>query len=545
MVQVEERRVAAIDGIGEAASLGGRRRSSGAGWGVAARWLMPVAAGLFVVYLLVGVGMASRWPLVHDAPLMHYVVFAMDHGSVPYRDLVEMNMPGTYVIEGAAMHLLSGGAFGWWLWDGLLGLLAVLASVWIAGPGRRSAGVVGGALAYLFHLSDGAWNLGQRDWTVAVLLLLGFGCLFAGLRERQPRWMAGFLCFCGLAASIKPPVIGIGVVFTGVICRLVARRSENSGVPEGFERSGRAWIAYLLWAGLGLAAPCALVVGFLLHWGNTRDFLAVVHGLVAYYAGLQRLGLGRLVVASFHLKVILLPALAVFLLGRRWRCREADLLLLAAVAGGALFVVQGKGWDYHLYPELAFALLWAMVEFQGALEELRFPGAVAAVTLAFATCLLAPRLLRAEHRATYPMGTLTSLQQDLTALGGSRLSGKVQCLDMTLGSCINVLYRMQLMQATGYLYDFYLFPEHGTPVTEGMQNGFLRQIAAQPPELIVLSSQSWPGDARGYAQLGNWPAFKDFLGRNYSVIREFPVQPQTAGYRIYGLHPPSVGSILR
>ena len=462
MVQIEEQRMGRV----EAGSSG---RAVGLAAGTLTRFLMPAAAGVFLVYLLVGIGMASRWPLVHDAPLMHYVVFAMDHGQAPYRDIVEMNMPGTYVIEGAAMHVLGGGAFGRWLWDMLLGLLAVLSNVWIAGRGRRSAGFVGGALAYLFHLSDGAWNLGQRDWTVAVLLLMGFGCLFAGLRGRRPAWMAGFTCFCGLAASIKPPVLGIGVVFVGAVCWLVARRSEDSvnskrlaGVEnfdgaDGSLGAGRAWAAYLLWAGLGLAVPCGLVAEFLLHWGNTKEFLGVLHGLVAYYAGLQRLSVGHLIAASFHMKSILLPALAVFLLGRRWRRRDADLLLLAAVTGGALFVVQGKGWNYHLYTELAFALLWGMGEFQAALEgattqRARVMGkGIAASALLFATLVLAPRMLWAEHRNTYPMETLTNLQHDLTALGGSRLSGKVQCLDMTLGGCINVLYGMHLLQATGYL----------------------------------------------------------------------------------------------
>ncbi len=524
------------------------------------------------VWLLVGVGMASRWPLVHDAPLMHYVVFAMDHGQVPYRDIVEMNMPGTYVIEGAAMHALGGGAFGWWLWDALLGLLAVLSSAWMAGPGRRSAGVVGGGMAYLFHLSDGAWNLGQRDWTVAALLLVGFGCLFAALRRRQPVWMAGFLCFCGLAASIKPPVIGIGVVFVAAVCWLVGRGAggfDGLDGADGFDEVAPGWEVYAVWAGVGFLAPCALVVGFLLHWGNTKEFLGLLHGLVAYYASLQRMSFRHLVVASLHLKAVLVPALVVFALGRfsgasglrepAWRRRDAGLLLLAAVCGAGLFVVQGKGWDYHLYPELAFALVWAMVALQGALEragERRGAAVLAAVTVLFASLGLVPKMLLAERRAVYPMATVRNLQRDLTELEGEQLgepglsgselgraelSGKVQCLDMTLGGCVNVLYRMRLLQATGYIYDFYLFPEHGTAVTAGLQAGFLGQVRARPPELMVLSSQSWPGDARGYGQLGNWPAFRDWLESHYRVVRESPVQAQTAGYRIYALRGEAAG----
>ena len=555
MLQVEEQRVGAVREVGGGCDSDGEKLEPARKWLAFARYVMPVLAAVFAGYLLLGTGMASRWPLVHDAPLMHYVVWAMAHGQVPYRDIVEMNMPGTYVIEGAAMRVLGGGAFGWWLWDALLGLAAVLSSIWIAGPGRRSAGVVGGGLTYLFHLSDGAWNLGQRDWTVAVLLLLGFGCLFAALRRRQPAWMAGFLCFAGLAASIKPPVLGIAVVFAGLACWLVARDPWGRLTAGGLDRAaagyrerlaegcpGPGWLRYAAWSLAGLGLPVALVAGFLLRWGNTREFLAVLHGLVPYYAGLQRMSLGHLLRACFDWKLILLPALAVFALRRSWRGWEACLLLLAAVAGAALFVVQGKGWDYHLYSELAFGLLWATVEFQGALEERRLPAFIAAVTLAFITFAFAPKLLRAEQAGDYPMTTLTNLQQDLVSLGGSGLSGEVQCLDMTLGSCINVLYRMQLVQSTGFIYDFYLFPERGTAVTAQLQEKFLRGVMARPPRLIVLSSQSWPGDAQGYDQLGRWPAFRDYLGSRYRVIREFPQQRQTAGYRIYQLETPVVGS---
>ena len=35
------------------------------------------------------------WGIGQDSRLMHYVVFLMRHGFAPYRDIVDMNMPGT------------------------------------------------------------------------------------------------------------------------------------------------------------------------------------------------------------------------------------------------------------------------------------------------------------------------------------------------------------------------------------------------------------------------------------------------------------------
>ena len=41
--------------------------------------------------------------------IMHYVNFLMDRGLAPYRDIVDINLPGAYFMEGWAMHIFGGG----------------------------------------------------------------------------------------------------------------------------------------------------------------------------------------------------------------------------------------------------------------------------------------------------------------------------------------------------------------------------------------------------------------------------------------------------
>jgi hypothetical protein len=134
------------------------------------------------------------------------------------------------------------------------------------------------------------------------------------------------------------------------------------------------------------------------------------------------------------------------------------------------------------------------------------------------------------------MGTLLHLQADLMRLGGPQLSGRVQCLDMTHGECINALYRLQLVQSTGFIYDFVLFPERPTAVTDALQSRFMRLISARPPRVFVLSEQVWPGGGRGYTQLMRWPAFAQFLQQNYALETQHDKGPaDMSGYRIYVL----------
>ena len=59
---------------------------------------------------------------------------------------------------------------------------------------------------------------------------------------------------------------------------------------------------------------------------------------------------------------------------------------------------------------------------------------------------------------------ITSLEQNLNALGGQRLSGHIQCID-TISGCGNALYRMRLEPANGLLVDFPLFGADDVPLS--------------------------------------------------------------------------------
>jgi hypothetical protein len=490
---------------------------------------MPLAALALGGMVLATLWVSHGWPLVHDAPLMHYVVFLMDHGRAPYRDIIDINMPGAYMTEWLAVRVLGGGAFGWWVWDVLIGAGVVAACVWIAGPQRRAAGAAAGLLGCMTHLADGAYNLGQRDWLLAALLLGAFGCLFEAIRRRQAAWMAGFMALCGVAASIKPPVAAIAVCFMALACWMARPRTPEAPSIGG----GPA--AVLGWSVLGGLVPAAIVAAFLLRWGVVGDFLGTMHGLVAWYATLQRASAAALAHKVLVPLGMTAGALVLFALGRGWRRWDSGLLLLAGLAGAALFLIQGKGWEYHRYSEFVFLLLWGMLELDRGVRQAGLQRVVALGWLAVTVALFGPDLVKRAADRSYSMRPIASLEQDLRRLGGPSLSGKVQCLDMTMGGCINVLYRLKLVQDTGFMYDFYLFPKTANAVVVPLRARFLQQITRSPPKVIVISAHNWPGDTLGYDQLDRWPAFTDLLRRNYRLVRELPSLPQDAGYRIYAL----------
>ena len=91
---------------------------------------MAVSVALFVVW-------SWRWPLVGDASLIHYIAFLIERGWAPYRDLGDMNMPGSFLIELAAMHVFGYGDLAWRIFD--FTLLGCAAAAFFVLPSVLSA----------------------------------------------------------------------------------------------------------------------------------------------------------------------------------------------------------------------------------------------------------------------------------------------------------------------------------------------------------------------------------------------------------------------
>jgi hypothetical protein len=481
--------------------------------------------------VLAVVKIAYSWPLVHDAPLIHYVVFLMDNGWSPYRDIVEMNMPGAYVTEAWAMRLFGGDAFGWWLWDAVLGLVVIAGSLWIAGAHRKWAGLVAGSLTYITHLSEGPANLGQRDWAVTALLILSVAFLFEAIRKRQPVWMVGFMFLCGAAASIKPPAILPGGLLLIAACWQQCNALRFAGRVTLYKRIG----AMVAWSIAGGLVAAAVVIGYLVRWGTFNDLVGLLKGLLPYYTGLHRVALMQLAKGAFVYPILVIPALFIFFGSKSWKKWDSNFLILASAAGTLMFFIQDKGWVYHLYTERAFVALWATLELERTLNRgVKWEQGVAIAALAVTLLFTTPKLVLAAHRAVYPVESFEHLNADLADLGGPKLSGQVQCLDMTMGGCINALYRQHIVQSTGFIYDYYLFPKVPTAVTRSLQDRFMKEVYSSEPGLIIISSHTWPADVFGYDQINNWPDFKKFLEKNYYIEREYKGE-NSLGYRIYAL----------
>jgi hypothetical protein len=464
-----------------------------------------------------------RWRLVNDAAQIDYACFLMDHGMAPYKDLVELNMPGIYMVNWGVMHTLGTGARAWRAFDFSLLALAALAMAWIARPYGWLSGFFAAALFALFHGRDGPAQAGQRDLIIAVLLLCGYAFLFHALR-REKRWPMFFFGVCLVAAAaIKPPVLP----FAFVLLAAFAWRLRQLGRPMGEA------VALSL---AGMLASTGVVVVFLASRGSLGAFAWMVEKTLPYYSTLGRQSFADLAarLMSPTMKTLFGLALIIALLRRRWNWES--LMLLGGIGFGIFsYFAQGKGFPYHRYPMLAFIFLWAGIQFVSALERPGVPRKLAIAGLALGT-IFAPIYASIAARGKWNEDFNRALTADLQQLGAQQLSGRVQCIT-TPGDCDTVLYRLRLVQSSGLFYDYLVFGPDSQPAVERARQTVWRDFEKEPPLVLIvgrgLYGERWDD---GYNKLTRWPELNSYIDTNYELYDERGFAPAECGYRGYRIY---------
>jgi hypothetical protein len=478
---------------------------------------------VLVASVAVFVTRTFHWRLVNDAAQIDYACFLMDHGMAPYKDIVELNMPGIYMVNWGVMHTLGGGARAWRVFDYSLLALAALAMAWIAQPYGWLGGAFGGALFALFHGRDGPAQAGQRDLIIAVLLLFAYAFLFDALR-RERNWPMFFFGVClASAAAIKPVVLPFALVLLGV----TAWRLHRLGRPMDDA------IALSL---TGMLASASVVAGFLAAHGSLGAFAWMFEKTLPYYAALGRQSFADLAARfmSPTVKTLLAMAIAIALLRRRWNWESV--MLLGGIAFGVFsYFAQGKGFPYHRYPMLAFIFLWVGIQFASALKERSAARKLAVAGLSLGAVFGAVYTAIAVH-GQWNEDFNRALTADLQQLGGLQLSGHVQCIT-TPGDCDTVLYRMHLVQSSGLFYDYLVFGPGNQPAVVRARQTVWDDFEKNPP-LVFVVGRSLYGEKTddGYDKLTRWQELDTYVHENYLLYDERGFAPAQCGYRGFRIY---------
>jgi hypothetical protein len=466
----------------------------------------------------------AHWKQVNDPAQLHYLCFLMDHGFAPYRDLLEINMPGIYLVNWSVMHTLGGGSGAWRAFDFALLGIASGAMIVIARPYDWLAGFLGATLFILYHARDGAGQEGQRDFIIAVLLLCAYAFLFDAFRSRRTWPMFAFGVCGGIAATIKP----MPLPFMLLLLLLAAIKWKRMGEPV---------LGPLLYALAGLMAPFAVVGAFLISHHSLDSFWYLLHVELPFYQRLERVPWPKMLslMATASVKTVALIALAIAVMKRDWWNWEGRLLVAGILFGIASYLAQGKAFPYHRYPMFAFLFLWVGLQMIPGLQRRGLVRTLAVAGVGFVAILAPIYVSHAVHKVWDPKYS-DSLAADLSQLGGGALSGHVQCID-TPADCDATLYQMRLVQSTGLFYDYLIFGSSQQRVIRDTRATFWQQFQRNTPQVVVVGAGLYP-HGRGYSKIASWPLFQQELTSHYVLYedRSFPfAEAGIRAYRIYVL----------
>ena len=477
-----------------------------------------------------------RWPLVHDGPLMHYVAQRILDGAAPYRDLFDMNFPGVYLVHLAGLVLLGPGDGAFRAFDLGVLVLTVAGMIVALRPFGLWASGAAASLFWLYHVAGGAWRTGQRD----LLLCMPLGWMTAGTiafaRSGRLANLVGAGVALGFAVWIKPyavlwiPLL-IAAAWTtrprGRALGLLALGLATPAVPV------LAWIA---WQG-ALPAFVDMVVRYLLPLYSRVGRVSPLAAVAGQYLGVPLLAglgawgaLGAIVLATGPRGRVSLATGAPSPSGPspsgQVVVRPALALLLGGVGCGVLhYWLQGKGWEYHLYPLALFLVALGAAGFGQAVRQRRVLAVMTLVAVLSATTWILARKgeggLEAEWIAVKTRrahALAATLAPDVLA------GGTVQVLDTTEGG-IHALYLLGAREPTRFIYDFHFYHDIQHPYIQRLRAELLTGLAARPPAAVVLFRAGWP--AGGYERVDQFPALRDWLATHYTVAAEGD------GYRVY------------
>lgn len=339
---------------------------------------LPLAA-LAAILLAVGLTGAFRMPLNGDAAYVLDVARRMLDGSVLYRDIIDLNPPFIFWASMPAAAIGGGGPSA--IAALKLFVVIVVAGTFAAGWGiTRWAPATRAGFGLMALVLVGGY-FGEREH---LLFALTFPYVALAARRGEegapsPRsaLLAGALAAAGFA--LKPTAMLVPVLLVVRQCR----RARSWRLVLNAEHVALA---------LGLAAALLSLLVF------APGYPGVVQRIGAAYGEFNRERLGALLARDVHMWVVWLALALAILFGRS--VPAAGRITVYALAVLGLFgsaVLQGKGFGYHYFPAVGWAVI-VLVELLAGANTIAgaragaHPGPVAIARRVLAALVLLPVL---------------------------------------------------------------------------------------------------------------------------------------------------------
>lgn len=485
--------------------------------------LSKIVLYTFTVAATVSALSSLAWRMDVDSPLMLYAAWLMnEHHYVPYRDLFEMNMPGTYLMYGLIGRVLGYGDLGFRAADlMLLGTLLWATFRITRAFGRQVAWAACVAFA-LAYLTAGSGVTMQREYLVLVFVSLGMVLVLPG--QRAPALALSVLAgmAMGAAATIKPHSAFAFAWLLFFRVRLSSATGREN--PRARILDGAAMIA-------GFLAPLLLACAYLAAIGAWTPFWDIARNYWPLYGELDHnhravSGAARIGVLIDGLRhsgpwLWLVPATAGVVSSlQRGQTDDVQRPTVFLILGLAVFFAiypafSGQFWPYHWLPETYFLVLLSSLCLRGdALASTPSKARLALFwgTLVFMSDMASQFFEDTTGASRTPQGgRVDEMARLLTER--MRPGDRVQPLDWATGA-VHAMLVAKAPLATRFMYDFHFRHHVSTPYIMGLRREFLSELEASPPRFVLAIDY---GEApSGEDTSRDFPGLQHFLDQRYA-----------------------------
>jgi hypothetical protein len=514
------------------------------------RYLLSI---FLLVLLTLTAAFAFNWRYYHDSPILFYVSFLIDKfGMVPYRDIFEYNMPGTYLVFLIIGRLTGYSVLGIRILDYiLLAVIIFLGWLWM----RKLSGWAGlfGAVALaLAYLSLGPTTMLQREYLMLIPILCGLAAYSNIPPERNGLQFLLTGLFFGIASTLKPQA------FVGLLPVLAMEWYSAASEPGPSQR--KKFTAFLNrivpWMMIGFLTPWIVVFAYLGFHGALPQFLDIVFNYLPLFAQMNGdhqivLGVSRIfALVMNYLKmggygIWIAPAiLGTYLLQQSpdippEKKNHASLLLLLVIAYSIYPVFSGQFFPHHWLPfalflfQAAFLCLTVKVKTGSPLFRWLPAGAllVISISLVRPDTLYNFRQLIVEHVLPAANNPKEGRVDEIAAFLETHLrpGDTVQPLDW-VGGAVHAMLIARVKIATPFIVDEYFYHDLNLPYVQRIRQRFISDLESAMPRYVVEVYDDGPySEPTGPNTSRDFPELRAFLAENYSIIKE------GQGYRIYEL----------
>jgi hypothetical protein len=473
---------------------------------------------LFAILLAAQAVFSLQWPTAHDeAPLFYEAFLMRAEGLVPYRDLFDFQMPGSFIAY-SILGLLSG-------FDGfririldlfILAALLVITFFFMRRFGKTPA-FAAPILFGLKYLQGGPSMSLQREYLLLIFIALAVWISMREISTPKQRIMLGLLF--GLAAVIKPhAVIGLIPILLFDMAD-ISKRSNISLLKA-------AWTS-ILPASIGFTFPVFVVIAWLAFTDALTPFISIamnywplyseVNGAMEINTGLARwlFILNQLLRLGGHWLWLIPAGIGIYLN----QSRKIYLLASLALCYAIYPAFSGQFFPYHYIPFLYFIILLSSLIIVSPTPQLpRSSFILRLLSFIIILSLLLPSPTFIRQLEGKPIITSTDRAEEISRFldKNLRTGDTVQPLDWTGGTLLAML-ETHARIATPYVFDFYFYHHVSNPYIQRLRADFMNDLQIADPRFIIEVTAIDKPWISGADTSREFPELRAFLKENYSI----------------------------